>query len=366
MTTANHSVIIARKIQILLQADNKTQWKERYKMIRDWQTIVAKAANWIATHHYIQENLKDLFYLTDKAMVKLKDVKKDEEGILNTSRMSTTYRLLSGKFKGQIPMAILSSLNSRIISTFDKEKKEYGQGLRSLRTYKQDLPIPIVASDILHIEPAGKGEYLFSLYSLPFRTNFGRDASGNRLFFERALKGEYKLCDSSIEIKGNKLFLLAVFSFQRTEVSLSVDIRVEAHLSADIPIVAGTSETQIRIGSREEFLHRRLAIQDSLHRTQMAMRFNRGGKGRRKKMQALDRFHLAEKNYVNSRLHQYSARLIAFCLQHEAGVLVLKSQTEKEAQAKENEFLLRNWSYYGLKEKISYKAAKYGIAVIVE
>jgi hypothetical protein len=204
MAAANPPVMITRKIQLLLQAENKEEWKENYGKLRRWQEIVAKAANWIATHHYIQENLKDLFYLTDETRVKLADVKKDEDGILTTSRMSTTYRLLSGKFKGQIPMAILSSLNSRVISAFDKEKVEYRAGTKSLRTYKQHLPIPIVSSDILHIEPTGKEEYRFILYGLSFRTNFGRDASGNRQIFERAMKAEYRLCDSAIEIKKNK------------------------------------------------------------------------------------------------------------------------------------------------------------------
>ena len=161
-------LIITRKIQILLQAEDKEQWLAGYKQLREWQAIVARAANWIATHHYIQENLKDLFYLTDGAIVKLADVNKDEDGILTTSRMSTTYRLLSAKFKGQIPMAIISSLNSRIISVFDKEKREYREGLRSLRTYKQGLPVPIAASDIIHISPAPAGmtEYFFTLYGL--------------------------------------------------------------------------------------------------------------------------------------------------------------------------------------------------------
>lgn len=361
---ANHPVIITRKIQLLLQAEDKEEWKMNYGRLSQWQRIVAKAANWIATHHYVQENLRDFFYLTDEARIKLADVNKDAAGILTTSRMGTTYRLLSGKFKGQIPMAIISSLNSRVVSAFDKEKKEYREGMKSLRTYKQHLPIPIASSDIIHIEPAGEGEYQFVLYGMSFRTNFGRDASGNRLIFERALRKEYKLCNSSIGLGKNKIFLLAVFSFERQAVSLSEDVRVEAQLSVDTPIVANCGEATIRIGNREEYLYKRLAIQESLHRAQMAMRFNKGGKGRKKKMQILERFHLAEKNYVNTRLHQYSSLLIEFCRQQGAGTLVLRSQSEKEAEAKENEFLLRNWSYYGLIEKINYKADRLGIKVL--
>lgn len=67
-----------------------------------------------------------------------------------------------------------------------------------------------------------------------------------------------------------------------------------------------------------------------------------------------------------SKLHLYSRRLIDICVKHKAGTLLLINQHEKEAVAKEDEFLLRNWSYYGLKEKIAYKAKKVGITLIIE
>jgi IS605 OrfB family transposase len=83
-------------------------------------------------------------------------------------------------------------------------------------------------------------------------------------------------------------------------------------------------------------------------------------------LKALDRFTEAEKNYVNSRIHLYSRRLIDICVKHGAATLILTGQQDKEETAKEDEFLLRNWSYHALKEKISYKAEKAGIAIIVE
>lgn len=359
-------MVITRKIQLLLEADSRELWKEQYSRLVGWQHIVTKAANWIVTHHYVQENLKELVYLADGVRVRLADRQKDEEGMLNTSRLNTTYRLLSGKFKGEIPMSIITALNTRIVSVFDKEKGEYREGRRSLRTYRRDQPIPIVSTDIVRVEAADKGEYRFRLYGLLFRTNFGRDASGNRQLFEKFVKGEGRLRDSSLDIRKNKLFLLAVFDQEKVVQPLSADKRVLARLSMDVPIIAAINGKDIQIGGKEEYLYRRLAIQEAMQRTQAALRYSSGGKGRKKKLRALQRFHELEKKYVQTRLHQYSARLISFCRQEGAGVLILLSQTEREAEAREDVFLLRNWTYYGLKEKISYKAAKYGINVIVE
>jgi hypothetical protein len=359
-------VIITRKIQLLLQAASKEEWKEGYKQLLDWQAIVSKAANRIVTHLYVQEHLQEMVYLTEGAKAKLADVQKDPEGILTTSRMNSTYRLLSSGLKGEIPMSIIGALNSRIVSVFNKEKGQYAEGKRSLRTYRGGQPIPVVSTAITGFEVVGGEEYGLTLFGLRFRTNFGRDASGNRQLFARVASGEYRLRDSSLEVGKSKLFLLAVFNYEKAPTGVSPELRVEASLSIDAPIVAITGDRQVTIGSREEYLHRRLAIQEAMRRTQAGLAGSRGGKGRKKKLGALKRFEQLEKNYVRTRLHQYAAKLIDLCRAEGAGTLILKGQTEKEATAQEEPFLLRNWGYYGLIEKIRHKAAKYDINVLIE
>ncbi|STD54529.1 transposase, IS605 OrfB family [Empedobacter falsenii] len=71
-----------------------------------------------------------------------------------------------------------------------------------------------------------------------------------------------------------------------------------------------------------------------------------------------------EKNYVHHRLHVYSRKLIDFCVNNKAGTLILMDQEEKIELAKEEDFVLRNWSYYKLMTKIKYKADKAGIELI--
>jgi hypothetical protein len=362
-------VIITRKIQLLLQAESKEEWKEGYGRLLAWQSTVSKAANRIVTHLYVQEHLPEMVYLTEGAKAKLADAQKDADGILTTSRTNSTYRLLSAGLKGEIPMSIIGALNSRIVSIFNKEKGDYAEGKRSLRTYRRDQPIPVVSaaiSSVKKVGPEDAQEYELTLFGLRFRTNFGRDASGNRQFFSRLVSGEYRLRDSSLQVGKSKLFLLAVFNYEKGKVSLSADLRVEASLSIDAPIIAVTADRKVIIGSREEYLHRRLAIQEAMHRTQSALAGSRGGKGRKKKLRALKRYEHLEKNYVRTRLHQYAARLIDLCRSEGAGTLVLKGQTEKAVAAQDEPFLLRNWGYYGLIEKIRHKAAKYEIKVLIE
>ena len=95
----------------------------------------------------------------------------------------------------------------------------------------------------------------------------------------------------------------------------------------------------------------------------MVSRYSVGGKGRKRKTQAIDRFHEKEKKYIDTKLHTYSRMLVDMAIKNECGVINLINQKEKELEAKENEFILRNWSYYGLKTKIEYKAKMCGIEV---
>lgn len=97
---------------------------------------------------------------------------------------------------------------------------------------------------------------------------------------------------------------------------------------------------------------------------QVGVTYAKSGKGRTRKLKAVEKMGQVEKNYVHHRLHVYSKMLIDFCIKNKAGTLILLDQQEKIELAKEEEFVLRNWSYYEFITKIKYKANKAGIELI--
>lgn len=360
------TIVLTRKIQVHLDCDDKEKRSEYYKKLFEWQDVVFRAANMVITHQYIQEQIKDLIYLREDIKVKLADASKDEEGILNTSRMSTTYRLLSAYFKGKVPTDILSNINMALIKTFNTERSAYWKGEKSLRNYKKTMPIPFSGSKVKLSNDEKGRDFKFTLFKIPFRTYLGKDRSDKRVLLQRALVGQIKICGSSIKIVKGKIFLLLALEMPKKQHALKEHVIAEASLSVEHPITVSIEKDHYQIGNKEEFLYRRLAIQAARHRVQKAAAFNKGGKGRKKKLKSLAHFNEKEKRYVDSRLHLYSRRLIDICVKSEAGTLLLVNQSNKEEVAKEDEFLLRNWSYYGLIEKIKYKANMAGINVIVE
>ncbi|MDW9380164.1 hypothetical protein [Chryseobacterium sp. JV558] len=359
------TITLTRKIQMLIDVPSN-QKNEMWDKLYRFQNRCFRAANFIVSHLYVQEMIKDFFYFTEEIQYKLADANKDQIGIFTRSKTNTTARMAFDKFKGEIPTDILGSLNNTIQSTFSKNKADYWQGLKSLRNFKKDIPIPLPVKCMSKIKyDPEKKAFCFNMFAIPVKTYLGKDFSDKRLIMERLLRGEIKLCTSQIQLKAGKIFWLAVFEFEKEKHLLQPEIIAEASLSLEHPIVAKAGNVRINIGSKEEFLYRRLAIQASQKRIQEGITYARAGNGVKRKQKALYKTENLESRYVNHRLHVYSRKLIDFCIQQQAGTLILKNQEDKIGIAKDNEFVLRNWSYYELQTKIKYKAEKAGIELII-
>src|SRR5690606_15549121 len=143
------------------------------------------------------------------------------------------------------------------------------------------------------------------------------------------------LCTSHIKLKDGKIFWLPVFEIEKEKHSLKPQVIAEASLSLEHPIVVKTNTAKLTIGTKEEFLYRRLAIQAAQKRAQIGGTYSKSGKGVKRKLKAVDRLKNAESNYVSHRIHLYTRRLIDFCIKHEAGTLILVNQEDKIGIAKE-------------------------------
>jgi len=358
---------LTRKIQLLVDLPSKEERKEALDKLYQWQNRCFKAANLIVSHLYVQEMIKEFFYLTEGIKYKLSDEKKDEDGILNRSRINSTYRVISDRFKGEIPTNILGNLNHTLISTFNKNKPQYWKGERSLMNFRRDIAFPFDMEGVSGLSyNEEKKAFCFRLFSIPLKTYLGKDYTDKRRLLERVIAGETKLCASHIQLKNGKTYLLAVFEIEKEKHILKPEVIAEASLSLEFPIIAKTGKAKLTIGTREEFLYRRLAIQASRKRAQEGATYTKSGKGRKRKTKAVDKYYKLERNYVSHRLHVYSRKLIDFCIKHQAGTLILLNQEDKIGIAKEEEFVLRNWSYYELMTKIKYKAEKAGIELIID
>ena len=360
------TVLLTRKIQLRIDTTDPEVRQQVMDLLYKWQYLYFRAANHILTHLFVLVGLKQLFYLEVGVHVKLACAAKDADGILTTSKENTTHQLLSRTYKGEIPIDFLTELNHRLVAAFNKDRDAYIKGEKQLPNPKRDMPIFFKARAMRRIAPAADGRnYSFVLFKVPFATRLGRDYTDKKKLLDAWAAGTLPLRCCSLQLKKGKFFLNAVFA-QPVKADPGARGVAEVKLSLEYPLTVTIGKLHYTIGSREEFLHRRLAIQAARRRVQASVTGARSDKGRKRKVKAFRTYSRTEQNFVHYQLHVYSRRLIDLCVRKQVGTILLVNQQAKEAEAKEDAFLLQNWSYCELKQKIAYKAAKVGILVIVE
>ena len=372
-------MVITRKIEVFIPEDDKALRRSYYEKLYDNRDAAVKIANMAVSHRFALDNTMP--YLTD-------EVKETIEYIgckgQKATKQNATYVVASQAFKDKgIYMGMIPSVLQMVDKMYQDDRKK-GMWNRSLRSYKSTMPVPVKASLYHNLRFAeyvnGDGKTnegcFFEVMGIPFQMRFGRDRSGNRLIVERVISGEYKMCTSSIQVDGKKVFLLLCVDIPKKEVKLDEGKTMYAYLGVMNPIVCtcdvraakeyDSGYKWFEVGTKEEFNYRRRQIQEAVKRCQQNNKYSVGGKGRRKKCQAIDRWHDKEKNYVDTKLHTYSRLLVELAVKHKCGQIVLMNQKPREDKAKEDNmngepFVLRNWSYYGFKEKIAYKCKMCGI-----
>lgn len=182
------TLILTRKIQLIVDLPTQEERKEVLDTLYKWRNRCFRAANLIVSHLYVQEMLKDFLYLSEGVKYKLVDEKKDVDGILECSRMNTTYRVVSARFKGEIPTDILSCLSNRLYSSFSKDNQRYRKGEASLKNFKRDMAFPFGAKRIRKLSYfPEKKNFCFRLFQLPFKTYLGKDYTGNKRLLEQVI-----------------------------------------------------------------------------------------------------------------------------------------------------------------------------------
>ena len=350
--------------------------KETYRKLYDWREIAFKAANQTVTNLYVQDQIKELFYFHDDVRIKLADRKVDSQGILNCSRENTTYRVLSKKYKNEIPASIFSCINRSVNKFYANEKSQYFSGDRSLRNYKSNIPIPFVAKSIFDLRFDSEiKNFRFSLfkdekYHIPFKTYLGKDKSGNKAIIEKCIDKTYHLCISAIQIRKNiktkkdEIYLILTIEIPRKKVQVNHENLAKVKLSFLAPLIIEYNGKEYLIGDKESFVYKRLAIQQGLKRRQQKMKYNKGGRGINNKTKGVKESKAKEKNFIETFMHQISSELIKFCLKNEIGRLEIDNISQSIEEAQEFPFVIRNWSYGNLMNKLEYKSNLNNIELI--
>lgn len=383
------SIIITRKIELIhtdksgVMLDYKSDdYKEAWDKIRNLNYDVFRCANTMVNQQYMNKLIVDSVIFSNKELSKLyydKDNKKGKsqarkkakqllKDLCDYSIRNTSYNASKDNFS-HIPSDIRACLNDTIQKYYTSEIGDILKGNRSLRSYRRGIPIPFTKTKML-FKKAGLYYHFDWLMGLCFGLKFGRDRSNNKSIIEKILNGVYKPCNSSIQIDGKKIFLLLAVDIGQIDTTLDPNKIVGVDLGMAVPAYCALLDSKQRraIGNSSGFLKPRLKIQAQRRSLQKSLKYTKGGKGRKKKLEGLNKLKSAERNTVKTLNHYISKQVVDFALKNNAATIALENLKGfgkgNKAEKEKKQFVLRNWSYHELQGMIEYKAKKYGIEVV--
>jgi len=358
------------KLKIFVTDEDKD---DSWKRIRQIAGDAWRAANLIASGQYFNDQLVRNIYARRKIDSKedLKSVVRVEEEFkefFGTKRQATTERDIKKAYP-DLPPCVTNPLNQVVVANYRKEKGELLTGQRSLRTYRQGMPVQTTKASIKFLKTTeGDHSIVWTLgrnETITFGIVYGRDKANNRLTMDDIIQGKLDYSAPQIQLKNRDLFLLLPVKDPQGEHLLDRDLSVGVDLGVAFPAYVALSEGPARkpIGHSDDFLRVRLQMQNRRKRLQKSLKFTKGGHGRKQKLKALERIKDKERNFARSYNHGVSREVVNFALKHNAGVVKLEF-LKGFGEDKRHAFVLRNWSYFELQSMIEYKAKREGIAVV--
>lgn len=257
----------------------------------------------------------------------------------------------------------------------EKVKKDYENnfidivtGKQSLPNYKSDFPLMIDGSSIHIFEEDG-------IYKIKIMRGYelevilGRRENENilelRKTLDRCSNGEYKVCQSEIQRDKNNNIIF----------NLTIDIPIEnkkytpvegrvlgVDLGIKYPVYMCLNDDTYKrtsLGNINNFLRVREQMQERRRDFQKDLTLTKGGKGKSKKTQLLNKLRENEKNFCKTYNHTMSKRVVEFAKKHNCEYIHIENLTKDGF----SNSILRNWSYYELQKFIKYKADREGIVV---
>lgn len=370
-------MVKTRRISII-PYDEETK-KETYKKLDDWRYESWKLGNRIYTGLYVLES--EARRIASETNRKLADVKKELMSPI-TNEMTYVYSFAKSVVKEKkLHSNIAGALAQNTLKKFKTEKPDIFRGNRALSTYKREnmniyFPVGIRKKDEegnpIPSQGAKSGIYIdgcdYILYTsgcMKYKLFFGRDRSNNKHIVDQIIAGNYKLCDSYIkrDKKGYSYYLCVDIPVQKKKLNPAIAVGVDLGIS--IPAVCALNEGGSRefIGNGGNIRRFRFQMASRRRSLQKSCKYAKGGKGRKKKLKALDRFKEYESNFIKTLNHKYSREIVDFAIKNNAGSIKLEMLDGFGTEHKNN-LVLKNWTYFQLSSMIAYKAKEAGIEVL--
>lgn len=347
-------MITVRKLKLTVVGTDEER-KQGYKFIRDSQYAQYQGLN-------LAMGILSSAYLESNRDIKSDIFKEAQKSLTNSNPIFQNIAFGTG-------IDTKSAITQRVKKDFKTSLKNgLAKGERTITNYKRDYPLLTRGRD-LKFQYKDDDIIIKWVNKIVFKVVLGSGKiKENKIELQHTLHKiidkEYKVGQSSLQFdRNNNLILnlnLDIPYNPKNEIvegrTLGVDLGIK--YPAYMCLNDDTYKRE-HIGSIDDFLRIREQMQDRRRKLQHDLKFIKGGKGRNKKMQALDRLRDKEKNFATTYNHMISKNVVEFAKKNQCEYINMEKLTKNGF----NNAILRNWSYYQLQQYIEYKAEREGIKV---
>lgn len=347
-------MITVRKLKLTVVGTDEER-KQGYKFIRDSQYAQYQGLN-------LAMGILSSAYLESNRDIKSDTFKEAQKSLTNSNPIFDNIAFGTG-------IDTKSAITQRVKKDFKTSLKNgLAKGERTITNYKRDYPLLTRGRDLKFMYE-GDDILIKWVNKIVFKVVLGSGKiKENKIELQHTLHKiidkEYKVGQSSLQFDRNNNLIL--------NLNLDIPDKVKAEvvkdrvLGVDLGIkypaymcLSDDTYKREHIGIIDDFLRIREQMQDRRRKLQHDLKFIKGGKGRKKKTQALDRLRDKEKNFATTYNHMISKNVVEFAKKHQCEYIHLEKLTKDGF----NNTILRNWSYYQLQQYIEYKAEREGIKV---
>lgn len=281
----------------------------------------------------------------------------------------------------------LSALNSGCCDTIGVSvqkkmktmRKDLIAGNVTAPTFKQNQPIEFRKQEITLYERGGK-----QFIQVSFLSNGGKKQYGvkyGRLSFEvwhksdsglqivkRCISGEYQHATASLNYSGDKRMFEFSLQYSMDSPSITLDkdkiLGIDLGVALPVAMAVGGEKTRyfIRGGEVEHFRKVTEAKRREMLRSRVYCGDGSIGHGTLTRIRPTERLgnHIA--NFRDTKNGAWSREIVNIAIKNGCGTIQMEDLSG--IKKSESPMFLKNWTYFDLQEKVSYKAKAAGIEVV--
>ena len=362
--------------------DDKLDKKEMDNILKEIQHKTWLACNKAMTNYFYKDNVD---IIQKDIGIKEEDKEFYGESFKNYLTKNIMYKIMDGIDKGNIGQTL-----QFVEKKYKTDKKEIFKGNKSLANFKRDLPIIIHNKQFSIIDtPKGLGVKIsfFNLEKLKelgikkgdrIKFLFPKIDNSSKSILINLMSKTYKQGTMQINYNTRKKKWMATISYSFEDKKVKKELKENLTMGIDLGItkVATMSifdsdkEEFLKMGFKDicidgqELIHYRQKIEARRRQLSIASKWcaeNKKGHGYKTRLKAVNKVGDKYNRFKDTYNHKISRYIVDLAEKYECKTIQMENLSGFSEE--QTESLLKNWSYYDLQNKITYKANEKGIEV---